>query len=121
MRARPKEGRDEAKALRPGPAQAACAPLVLATVHGPSSCGLTRQVVALLRANPRRWFKLRELLPHLGQDADKAAVQSALHKLVSRGQVLRQLVDNDRYPQSVRLLVAAYRWRGDGSEPEGPA
>ncbi len=101
-----------AKVLRPGPAQGGCAPLVLATVHGPSHCGLTRQVEALLRANPRRWLKLRELLPHLGPDADKAAVQSVLHKLVSRGQVAKQLVDNDRYPKSVRLLVAAYRWGG---------
>lgn len=93
-------------------AQGPWRPAILVTVRRSDGAGLTQEVEELLKNNPRTWFRLRDVLGCVRQGADKGAVQSILHKLVTKqGDVVKKLVDNERYGKNVRLLVAAYKWR----------
>ena len=86
-------------------------PAVLVTVRRTDGAGLTQEVEQLLKNNPRTWFTLRQVISCVRENAEKSAVQSVLHKLVSRHDVTKKLVDNARYGKNVRLLVAAYKWK----------
>lgn len=93
------------------PAPAPWRPAVLVTVRRTDGAGLTQEIEQLLKNNPRTWFTLRQVVGCVREGAEKSAVQSVLHKLVTRRDVSKKLVDNARGGKNVRLLVAAYKWK----------